>query len=152
MTHLSRRAALAGIGALGAVTLTGCGVDGLPFVGTDPDDEVRRGVARSEADLIASYDAAIAAEPTLSTGLQPIRDAHRAHLDALIAEQDDLRSVTGNAIGQPTVAALRRLERAAARQRADACVSAGHDTLVVLLARIGAAEAGHTAVLKQVSA
>ena len=72
---------LAGIGALG--TLTGCEVLGGGDLPPPPDELA--GFLTSTIALGNRYDQVIKAVPELADRLEPIRDAHRAHVQALAA-------------------------------------------------------------------
>lgn len=153
-TVLGRRTAL-GLGAGAAAwLLTGCSSAPIPFIASDPDDDVRRSVAESERRLLAAYDAVLAALPALAPRLKVLRAQHADHLAAM----GDLPADSPGATPSPTVPpnrpaalrTLRRLESQAARQRTDAAVAASETDLVEVLARIAASEASHVAFLGEV--
>lgn len=151
-----RRLVLGGALAGLATGLTACSGTSLPIIGpADPDDQLRRSVAQSEIALIAAYDAAIAAFPTLAQRLGDFRDQHQAHLTAVSLNLD---VGTASSPASPTrapggaasaVRSLRRLEAAAARDRIDACGAAADSDLAELLGRIAASESGHVAALRK---
>lgn len=157
MKLASRRTVLA-LGGGGALALiAGCSVDSLPIVGPpDPDDELRSAVAASEQELIAAYDAAIAAGRDGGALLRTLRQQHVEHLAAVTgdpslstATEQPLTSAAATPTTPPTSAALRRLEAAATRQRIKAVSAAGHADLAELFARIAASESGHVAALSK---
>jgi hypothetical protein len=76
-----RRTVLWGAGAL--VTLTGLAVAGCAR--EEGPDELEAPLAAARADVVAA-GAALAAFPQLADRLTPLRDARRAHADALAAE------------------------------------------------------------------
>lgn len=147
----SRRTILA-LGGGGVVALVaGCSAESIPILGPpDPDDELRRGVAASERELIAAYDAAIGAAGRSAGLLRTLRQQHVDHLTAITQDLDD----AGPPAPSPSASApsvtprtLRRLEAAATRQRIESCSAAGDADLAELLARIAASESGHVAAL-----
>ncbi len=149
---LASRRTLLALGGGGVVALvTGCSAASIPIIGPpDPDDELRRGVAASERDLIAAYDAAIGAAGRSAGLLRTLRQQHVDHLTAVTQDLDDAgaAAVSPSATtGAVTPAALRRLEAAATRQRIEACAAADDADLAELLARIAASESGHVAAL-----
>lgn len=149
MTDLPRRAMLLGALAGTALVAVGCSTDSIPIIGRkDPDEDLRLVTAAAEQDLIAAYDAVIAAKPALAEPLGRIRAQHQAHQTALL---DGLEAPVGGSApavgGAGAVRALRRLESGAARQRAQACGAAEDPRWVQLFAMIGASEAGHAAAL-----
>ncbi len=154
---LTRRLAL-GLGAgTAAWLMTGCSGGSIPFIApADPDDEVRQAVAVSEQELLAAYDAVIAALPALGPRLKPLRAQHAEHLAAMAPT--DVASASPAPGGSPSVApnrpaalrTLRRLESRAVRQRTNAAVQAADSELVEVLARIAASEAAHVAFLGDV--
>ena len=86
MKLASRRAVLALGGGSALALIAGCSVDSLPIVGPpDPDDELRSAVAASEQELIAAYDAAIAAGRESGALLRTLRQQHVEHLAAVTA-------------------------------------------------------------------
>ncbi len=147
---LSRRALLGGAAVGATAVLAGCAPSAIPIIGApDPDDEVRRGVALSEQELLAAYDAAIAAGTGSTELLRSIRDQHAAHLAAVSDGLDiPVLASPSPAPGQrPSLRQLRRLEARAVPQRIKACTAAGDADLAELIARIGASESGHVAAL-----
>lgn len=150
MTDLSRRTVLRGAMGGSLLLVTGCSTDILPVIGgSDPDDELRLVTAASEQQLIATYDAAIAAKPGLARPLRAIKAEHEQHLAALLQDLDDTPVPLPSAqIAEAgSLRTLRRLERGAAKQRAAACVAAEAREWVQIMALIGASEAAHVAAL-----
>ncbi|MFC5754794.1 hypothetical protein [Actinomadura rugatobispora] len=164
----SRRAALLGGGAaLTVPLLSGCaGADG------DGDRAARAplgagvpilvGAIAAEQDLIALYEAARRAHPSLAGRIDPALAHHREHLAVLrrhyVPGTGD-RAGEGGAIPRPTprqapgkasqaLAALREAEERAAEARA-ADAGRADPGLAQLLASIGACEAGHAAALAE---
>ncbi|RKS74933.1 uncharacterized protein DUF4439 [Actinomadura pelletieri DSM 43383] len=115
----------------------------------------------SEQNLVATYAAARAANPSLAGRLEPVLARHREHLAVLrrhyVPGSGD-RADEGGAIPSPSVlpvpgggaalAALRDAEDRAARERAAAAAKAAPG-LAQLLASIGACEAGHAMVVRR---
>jgi len=148
-----RRRVLLGAAACGAAALAGCDLfdEPKPPPGPDPLEPVR---AQAQA-LADRYAAAIAAAPDLATRLQPLRDAHLAH----VAE---LTKVIGTPPPSPSpsappsaaaptdpaalLASLRADEEAGRRDAETACLAApGHRA--ALLGSIAACRATHVEVL-----
>ncbi|MEZ5116327.1 MAG: hypothetical protein R2737_08665 [Candidatus Nanopelagicales bacterium] len=138
----------------------------------DADALLRGRVTAAEDALVARYDATIAAHPALAERLAPLRDQHLAHREAVTAEgpvADGGAAAPspspsggpagggsggsgGPATAVPTdraaaVAALRRAEQEAARDRTEACTAAAGAGLARLLALVAASEASHQAAL-----
>lgn len=134
--------------ALGAVA--GCGNEAEPIsLAADP---VRLEALGAELNLIAVYEASIAAQPDLAAPLTAILEQHREHARALEVQDSEAPTPAARS-GAAAVGldALRELERQAAGLRAGACVRAGNPELARLLALIGASEAQHVAVLAGVT-
>lgn len=152
MIQVTRRTVLSAIGGGIAVAVSGCTGPIASISGENPDDAAKHLTARSESELIASYDAVIAAIPSLSQELSPIRDQHKQHLSAL--GESPATAVSPAAIETASrdtaLKALRMLEKQAASRRTMAALTVGAGDLVSLLARIGASEAGHAAFLSGV--
>jgi len=157
----SRRTFLRGVVGVAGVSLTGtaavaalAGCDALP-TGGGPAAEPHQleGLLGATVALGDQYEMAIAAVPALSTGLQPVLDAHRAHAAAL-AEAIGA-SVPPASPGPSPVpsdragatAALTASERAGRDAAVAACVEAT-PRLAALLGSIAAARASHLEVLK----
>ncbi|GAA1759383.1 hypothetical protein [Luedemannella helvata] len=156
----TRRGLLRGAGALalGAVvapavvvpTLAGCSTGGDEI--EIPGAAALADLVAGTADLVGRYDAVIAAYPALAARLTPLRDNHRAHLEALAStlalEQPAPSAQQAPPGGQS--AALSNLAAAEKSGRADAvgaCLAAPA-RLAPLLGSIAAARASHQEVLK----
>jgi hypothetical protein len=135
-------------------TATGCTSAGradAPAAG--PEVALLNGAIQSEAELIALYDAVLAAHSGLSGRLKALRDHHVQHLTVLKRHYVP-GSVTGTTTPAPrptatapegemrALGAIRSAERKAAAARADE-VRRASPGLSQLLAAIGACEAGH---------
>jgi hypothetical protein len=111
------------------------------------------GAIKSEAALIALYDAVLASHQGLGARLKPLREHHAQHL-AVLKRHYVPGSTTGTATPAPRPAAtapateakaltaIRSAERKAAAARANE-VRRASPGLSQLLAAIGACEAGH---------
>jgi hypothetical protein len=168
----SRRAVLrAGAGAALAAAsgFAGAGCDLLsgdpePPPGPDPLLPLLTGTH----ELIARYDAALAAHPDLAATLTPVRDAHAAHAAELArlvgtpAPGPGSSAAGGSATpggsagphggsapadARGTLTALRAAEQGARRAAGDACLAAAADR-AALLGTIAAARASHVEVLR----
>lgn len=105
--------------------------------------------AVQEADLVALYDAVLAAFPDAAvTGLlRSVRDQHAQHLDALGgATSTGAASVPATLTAALT--ALAATEREASRSRVRACVAAGDPENARVLSLIAASEASHVPALR----
>jgi hypothetical protein len=157
--RLTRRGALRAAVAAGAVLLTGAGATGCDLLHLDPaspagPDELAE-LRAATAALADWYDATIRRHPALSSKLGPLRDAHRAHLDALERQLVGTRtpaagpSNTEAAVpGDPVaaVSALLAAEKAGVSAAGAACLSAPA-WQAALLGSIAAARASHVEVL-----
>lgn len=115
-------------------------------------DPVRVEALGAELDLIAVYEASIAAQPELAPTLTVILEQHREHAQALaVPDAQASPPAPRGAAAAVDLNGLRDLERQAAGLRAGACVRAGNPELARLLALIGASEAQHVAVLAGVT-
>jgi hypothetical protein len=153
----SRRTFLRGVVGLAGVGLAGAAVAGCDMLasgagGTEEPHQLEGFLAATVA-LGDRYDMAIAAVPALSTGLGPVRDAHRAHAAAL-ADAIGVSVPTASPPPAPVpaqragaIAALVAAERAARDAAVGACVEAT-PRLAPLLGSIAAARASHLEVLK----
>lgn len=129
-----------------------------PTESTSPqadDAPLRAQVSQEENDLVARYEATIAAHPGLASVLAPITEQHRAHLAAVLDASSEAPT-TGPTPAVPADpnAALTEIisaERAAADARTTACGSAGSAELARLLALIAASEASHAEALSNPS-
>jgi hypothetical protein len=135
-----------------ATGCAGAGRANAPAAG--PAVALLAGAIQSEAELIALYDAVLAAHQGLSDRLKALRDHHVQHL-AVLKRHYVPGSITGTAAPAPRPTAtapesetsalrmIRSAERKAAAARADE-VPRALPGLSQLLAAIGACEAGHT--------
>jgi hypothetical protein len=145
------RAALGGVAA--AVPLVGCD-DPEPASREQKGPDPLSQFYRDTAALLARFEAAISAVPSLADRLAPLRDDHRAHLDALAREIGpglDNPSAPPTATGAPTDAAtaltsLLAAEKEAAAAARAACLTAP-SYRAALLGSIAAARASHAEVL-----
>lgn len=156
--RLGRRSLLIAAGSIGAAaTLAACGPSGE---GADPSaaasaaigaapDALRREVATAERALIAAYDAAIAAFPSLAVDLAAVRAQHADHLSAMAADGAEPPAATTPASPAEAIAALRAAEQQAARARRTSCVAAADPELARVLALIAASEQSHAAYLRE---
>jgi hypothetical protein len=152
----TRRGVLGGSVAVLAVlcSAAGCTTIGpgqVPAAG--PEVTLLDGAIRSEAGLIALYDAILTAHQGLGDRLRPMRDHHAQHLTVLKRHYVP-GSTTGTATPAPQPAAtapqtesaalraIRGAEHKAAAARASE-VRTASPGLSQLLAAIGACEAGH---------
>lgn len=153
---LSRRRLLAAtpgaLGLGGLALLGGCSAEPSSLVSpsikiTEPLDEALRETAlASELELIAAYEAVIAAHPQLAPNLSRILDQHRIHTEACTKGE----AVPQNSIpwvSPPTasaaVAELIELEKSAAKQRAGVCEVGVEPEFVTTMALISGSEAQH---------
>lgn len=133
----------------------------------DPDVVIARRVLAAEDSLLAAYVAAGRGHRRLAGALAPFRARHRAHRAALLGRLPRVPGTTPSFSTSPsgTVSPARtpassvrrelhrlvRAERAAAAARVDDVLDAG-PSLAELLASIGACEAAHVELLRQVEA
>ena len=127
---------------------TSAGGDGP---GAAPSAEEAVDQAVQEADLVALYDAVLAAFPGSDAAdmLTAVRDQHARHRDAL-------GGASGPSAATPTVpatlgaalTALAGTEREASRSRIRACVDAADPERARLLSIIAASEASHVPALR----
>jgi hypothetical protein len=151
---LSRRALLSGSALAGAVLLVGACTSApspaptvSPDPGPDPDEQVRAGVAADEAQLLALYDAVIAAHPALAASLTAIRAEHAEHAAAMgVSATPPAPPAVGSRA--EAVAALIAAEQQAIAQRTVACEASAEGDLARLTALIAASEAGHAEFLR----
>jgi hypothetical protein len=152
----SRRTVLRALlgGMLAAIPLAGCDDSGPADSGPKAPDPLIQ-FYRDTAALLARFEAAITAVPALAARLSPLRDDHRAHLQALAKE-------IGPEAGSPSaappsappapadaggvIAALLAAEKEAAAAARTACVTAP-SYRAALLGSIAAARASHAEVL-----
>jgi hypothetical protein len=119
----------------------------------DPDVALTADAVARELALLAAYDAALRAVPTLADELGPYRSDHAAHLAALRAAasatpgaEGTVGPFTGPGPGRSARAALAAAERAAAAAHTTATTTAS-PRLAGLLASLAASEASHAALL-----
>ena len=164
---ITRRQGLLAVAVLGGAGLVAaCTSSSEPDVPsptpspTGPVDESAAG----ERSLLTQYDQVIAALPELAAALAPLRAQHADHLAALTGEPatptattspsvtaSANASSTGPVTAKSAVRTLIAAERAAARQRIEACVGATEPGLARTLAFIAASEASHIPALKDVA-
>jgi hypothetical protein len=146
----TRRAVLRAVlgGALAAGPLAACTAD-KPAAPPAPDPLTP--FYRATEALLARYEAVIAAQPDLADRLGPLRDDHRAHVQAL-ARELGFPSPAPAASGatQPPadggVAALQAAEKEAAAAAYTACLTAP-SYHAALLGSIAACRSSHVEVL-----
>ncbi|MCW2600395.1 MAG: lipoprotein [Frankiales bacterium] len=153
--HLTRRSALASAGLALVAACTPKGrTAAAPAV--DPDVALTAAAVAREQALLAGYDDALAAAPTLASRLAPLRAEHAAHLAALGSPESPgtsstpASSPTRSPTGPPTPPALLRdlaaLERTAATGHATAVLTASR-ALGPVLASLAASESSHLVLL-----
>jgi hypothetical protein len=145
-----RRAVLRGAaGVLAIGMLAGCD----PFSAPPAPPQPLNGLLTSTVALGDRYDAAMAAVPTLAGILTQVRDAHRAHADALAHA---LGTTVPRSTAPPppvpedrarALATLASAEKAARDDAATACLSS-EAGIAALIGSIAAARASHLEVLK----
>lgn len=158
--RLTRRSVLAA-GAMAVPLLAACGTSVL---GTRSPlrDPVRTESLGTERTLIAVYERALAATPSLAPTLAPFLAQHREHAAALgdglptspAPSASTTPAPTGAASDQPAttsaadvLAGVAAAEREAMLAHAGACARTTDGTLAALLSLISASEAQHVAVL-----
>lgn len=150
-----RAAARSGLAAATAYGLGGCGIfDGGPEPPAPTPDPLRP-LLTGALELAARYEAAIAAYPQLTDRLTAIRDAHRAHADALARligaptplPTDPSDGPTPAADPKATLAALRAAEQDGRAAATQACLDAPAGR-AALVGSIAAARASHAEVLR----
>jgi hypothetical protein len=143
--------AVTGIGLAGTSTLAGCDLFGSGGSTTPPTAELD-GLLANTVALGHEYDATISAVPELTALLTPLRDAHRAHAEAIAASIGrPVPSAAPEASAPPTdrkaaLVALRTAEKTAQAAALAACLGA-NERLAPLLGSITAARASHQEVL-----
>ena len=148
------RATVAAAGLAGLGSVAGCDL----FGGGGGSDEVV--VAPEHAELLAgtvaladAYDEAITRVPSLTNRLTGLRDAHRAHAQALAkalaapTPQPAASTLGGGSDPGATMAALAELETQGMQAARAVCLS-GPERLASLVGTIAAARACHLEVLK----
>jgi hypothetical protein len=159
----SRRAVLAAVVGAAGTALTGCG-PGASFGGatatwySGPDP--LRPLLVGTIALAGRYDAVVAALPALAARLTPLREDHRAHVDALARElglagrplpsRTPSAGPSGTAVPSDQAAALAALAAAekAAQQDAVAACLAAPSYRALLLGTIAACRASHVEALR----
>ncbi|WP_212841068.1 hypothetical protein [Catellatospora sp. IY07-71] len=150
---LLRAGTAAAVAGVAAPALAGCDLFGGPDEPPPPD--ALTGLLAGTHALVASYDAALAADTTLTALLTPLRDTHKAHAAALEAIMSPKPSPSAFSLPSAApvdgdrkaiLAALRTGEASAAKQAAEACVSTT-TARAVLVGEIAAARATHVEVL-----
>lgn len=158
---LTRRALLAGSVVLGASWgVAACTSDPPPEPDTsstdgaapDADAGIRATVAGDEAELIARYEATIAAHPELADTLTPLRDEHLAHAEAMGSNRPEAGGFAEPvpATRGQALAALIEAEQQAVALRTSACEASIDTDLARITALIAASEAGHAEFLRGV--
>jgi len=142
-------ASLAGLGGLAALGgLAGCGI-GRPDPAPSPTPDALLPFLAATVALAAKYDAAIDAEPSLSARLTPLRDDHRAHVQAL-AREIGIPQPSGSPSASATplnLQALLAAERDAQKDAEKACLD-GPGYRAALLGSIAACRASHQVALR----
>jgi hypothetical protein len=143
----TRRDLLRAVGAgLSVCVLAGCGIFEEDRVEPKPDPLLP--LLTQARDLVSAYDGFLAAHPDRAARLQPLRDAHAAHVTALAAVvvQPSGAPSAAQSAAPATLAQLKALESAAAKSAYDACLAAS-DERVTLVGEIAAARATNVGVL-----
>ncbi|WP_246157470.1 hypothetical protein [Catellatospora sichuanensis] len=140
--------------AVAATTLTGCDLlDPTPDAPPPPD--ALMGLLAGTHALVATYDAALAADASLTALLTPLRETHRVHaaaLDAIMSPRPSPSAFSAPSAAPVTgdrktiLKSLRTAEVSAAKQAVEACV-ATTVARAVLVGEIAAARATHVEVL-----
>ncbi len=138
------------------VTTAACTSGSEPAVppSPDPDIALRDAALARERTLLAAYDAALVAHPSLRADLAPLRADHAIHLDRLTGPQPSTPATSSEptppAAAATTPAAqratLRALERSAQAAHRDGAITASQ-VLAPVLASLAACEASHAVVL-----
>jgi hypothetical protein len=152
----SRRTVLRAVvgGLAGAVSLSAC--DGPQQADSAPKNpDPLNPFYRDTEALLGRYEATITAQPGLAERLGPLRDAHRAHLQALAREivpgPEAAPSGSASVSGPPSdraaaLAALLAAEKDGSAAARAACLTAP-SYRAALLGSIAAARASHMGVL-----
>jgi hypothetical protein len=148
-------AGLAWLGRLAALGgLAGCDI-GRPEPAPSPTPDALLPFLAATVALVARYDAAINAEPSLSARLTPLRDDHRAHVQALAREigipqpSGSPSNPTGpsGSAAPPTLQGLITAEHDAQKDAEKACLE-GPGYRAALLGSIAACRASHQEALR----
>jgi hypothetical protein len=139
-------------GALGATTLSGCGLfEGDPEPAPPPD--ALQPLLDEALALAAAYDRVVLAQPGLAKRLTPLAADHRTHAAELTrvinraqpSAAPSASTAAGDAAG--SVATLRKAEQVAQKTAAAACRTAPADR-AGLTGSIAAARAAHAEALR----
>ena len=122
-----------------------------PSPTADVDAQVRVSVADGEAQLIALYDAVLAAHQGLAADLEPLRAEHIAHADAVAATPTPAGPAPTVGSRPQALAALIEAEQQAVAQRTGACEASTAADLARTVALIAASEAGHAEFLRGIT-
>lgn len=136
---------MAGLG-LSAGILAGCGL--LDREDPVPPADPLLPLLTQARDLVSAYDGFLAAHPERANRLQPVREAHAAHVTALTAVVTR-PSAAPSAASSPapaTLSQLKAVESGAAKAAYDLCLTTTGER-VTLVGEIAAARATHVAVL-----
>lgn len=158
---ITRRQGLIGLALLGSAGLVAaCTSSSSPDVPTPSASQVGPAddVIADEQALMDLYDQTMASFPSLTTALAPLREQHAQHIEALAGTAPQASSAlsaapsagSSAAGADEALTALIAAERAAMRQRVDACVAATTPGLARTLAFIAASEGSHIPALKDV--
>ncbi|MFF8695022.1 hypothetical protein ACF08W_22765 [Streptomyces sp. NPDC015144] len=173
-TGTTRRGALTATGAaaLGAV-LAGCGGGREEDSGRSgpataaeqaaavrAERRIRTAEARTSLELLGRYERVAAAHPSAAAALAPLRDAVRAHAEALAPAEAGRGTAAPSPSAAPDSARSALKELAAAERRASdarlTALAAAPPELARLLASVAAADAAHafllTGIAKEVAA
>ncbi|MFJ4003273.1 hypothetical protein ACIPWL_07430 [Streptomyces sp. NPDC090023] len=157
-----RRSLLASLAGFGAL-LAGCSSGSGPAErAASAATRARARAARDSADLLARYDAVLAAHPALADRLAPLRSAVAAHRDAFGGADDSKakngknKKATASPSPAPTAPAdqkealtsLAAAERTVADRRAGALLEVPGE-LARLLASVSAAGSAHAYLLTE---
>ncbi len=145
--------ALALIGPVGVLAACSSSAEPVPGESSAPTALAPADAsAQQETELMALYDAVLAAFPTLAAEtvavLTALRDQHAQHREALGGSANAAAEVTAPADITAALAALVSAEHVASRDRIRACVDSPDPETARLLALIGASEAAHVPALR----
>ncbi|ARF57706.1 hypothetical protein [Streptomyces gilvosporeus] len=150
MALTRRRTLLTGAALGGAAWLTACSEDPAPqrAESSSSADRLRQGAARDSTALLARYDAALAAHPTLAPALRPLRAEVARHAEAFGAGKS--RTGVSHPPAAPDAPTARKQLAQAERDLADRRTRAlpgAPPELARLLASVAAAGAAHAYLL-----
>ncbi|MBG0559891.1 hypothetical protein [Actinoplanes aureus] len=151
--HTRRRVLSVAGTAVGAATLTGCGLfDDEPEPAPEPDP--LQPLLDEALALAAAYDRAIAAQPDLGVRLTSLAEDHRAHAAELarligtaLPSASAAPSSSASATDGDTTADLRKAEQAAQKTAVAACRTAPRER-AALVGSIAACRATHAEALR----